>query len=82
MAKLVWMVIIATSIWVLRDSQSIRRAERPSARPDAWYIDRLGLDRPQARELQEALQEAGTLADARALLGALRGTAVAGLTLA
>jgi tRNA-dihydrouridine synthase B len=53
------------------------RASRYLRKFYPWYIDRLGLDRPQARELQEALQEAGTLADARALLGALRGTAVA-----
>jgi tRNA-dihydrouridine synthase len=37
-----------------------------------WYIERLGLPRAPARELQEALQVAPTVEDARALLGSLR----------
>jgi tRNA-dihydrouridine synthase B len=33
-----------------------------------WYVTRLGLERAQSRSLQEALQTAPALADARALL--------------
>jgi nifR3 family TIM-barrel protein len=37
-----------------------------------WYIERLGLERAPARALQDGLQSAPTLADARALLGSVR----------
>ena len=45
------------------------RASRYMRKFYPWYVRRLGLDAPGARQLQQELQTADTLGEARALLG-------------
>jgi tRNA-dihydrouridine synthase B len=63
--------VLAELDWVIEraiEYMGGERAGRYLRKFYPWYVARLGLERPDARRLQESLQTATTLAQARALL--------------
>ncbi len=73
--------VLEEAFWVIdraAEHMGPERAARYLRKFYPWYVERLELDRPAARELQQALQLTDTLSQARALLaGALDEPALA-----